>query len=175
MGDVIETTEKGTKARVAVALIGMGLMAAAGGCSSSGTGPVAWKTDTVSLTASEFWIVADGQTYAGSGSAVDVHSDPGDPTYTTLELIWTEHGREMRYFTYFHADGRQWWSDEMRTFDAQPSSDWLFYHGTYFSSPVGAAFHGDVDLTNDATDSIRGELHLHGLALSTTLGSSPGP
>ena len=156
-------------------LVGMVVALSLGGCVSDATdgnapasNPVAWQTSTVSLAADNFWIVADGQTFTGN-AAVDVRSDPGDPTYTTLELIWTEHQREMRFNAYFSADATGWWSSEMRTYDAQPVGDWLFYQGAFFRSPLGATFHGDVDLTNAPTDAIRGELHLRGLALSTTL------
>jgi hypothetical protein len=132
--------------------------------------PVAWKTGTVSLTADAFWIVADGQCYTSRGATVDVHSDPGDSRYTSLELIWTESGREMRLFIYLKADASGWWSEEMRTYDGQlPDSDWLYYYGKFFASPIGQAFQGDLVLTNDAQDGIRGELHLLGLTLSTTM------
>ena len=132
--------------------------------------PVFWQTPTVSLKATAFWIVADGKCYTSASAAVSVHSDPGDSRYTTLELTWTEDSREMRYFIYFAADGKGWRSNEMRTYNGQrPYSDWLYYHGTFFQSPIGEAFTGDIDLTNDPTDTLRGELHLHGVTLSTTL------
>jgi hypothetical protein len=106
----------------------------------------------------------------GKDDAPSGHSDPGFGTYTTLELIWTEGGREMRYFIYFSANASGWWSSEMRTYNGQTGlADWLYYDGTFFQSPLGAAFHGDIDLTNAAGDPYRGELHLHGLVLSTTL------
>jgi hypothetical protein len=43
------------------------------------------------------------------------------------------------------------------------------YYGSFFASPIGKAFRGDVDLTNDPADATRGELHMHGLTLTTTL------
>ena len=134
--------------------------------------PVTWQTPTVSLTASDFWIVADGQRFSGSGG-IEVNGDPGDGRYTTLELTWHENDREMRFFTYFSADASGWWSGEMRTYNGQvPFADWLYYHGTFFTSPIGTPFRGDLDLTNAAGDPYRGELHLHGLLLSTTLTGS---
>ena len=51
----------------------------------------------------------------------------------------------------------------------QPYSDWLYYYGKFFQSPIGHVFAGNLDLTNDPADTIRGELHLRGLTLSTTL------
>lgn len=141
-----------------------------GGAGEVSANPISWHTSTVSLTAADFWIIADGQRYTSKGATVDVHSDPGDPTYTSLELTWTERGREMRFFTYFYApDTTGWFSNEMRTYDGQVAPDWLFYKGTFFKSAIGAPFHGDLDLTNDPSDAIRGELHLHGVTLSTAL------
>ena len=79
----------------------------------------------------------------------------------------------MRYFIYFNADSSNWWSEEMRTYNGQqPYGDWLFYYGTFFKSPIGKVFTGNLDLSNDPADSIRGELHLHGLTLSTTFSGS---
>lgn len=143
------------------------LTAADGGTAN----PVVWQTPTVSLTADDFWIVADGQRFAGTPVDFTIHSDPGDPTYTTLELVWTEHDVEMRLNIYFSADPTGWRSSEIRTYNAQPApaSDWLYYYGTFFASPIGAPFRGDIDLTNDPGDPYRGELHIHGLVLSTTL------
>lgn len=141
----------------------------------SSLNPVAWNTPTVSLTADDFWIMADGQRYTSANTVVNVHSDPGSATYTTLELIWTEDGREMRLFIYFQADSTSWWSNEIRTYNGQAYGDWLYYYGTFFASPLGAAYRGDIDLTNIATDQFRGELHMHGHALSTSLSGAVPP
>lgn len=122
------------------------------------------------MAADDFWIVANGTRFEGKDPAIDVHSDPGDPTYTSLELRWEEHGREMRFFIYLYApDATGWFSNEMRTYNNEAVSDWLTYRGTFFLSPIGSAFHGDLDLTNSPSDATRGELHLHGLTLTTTL------
>jgi len=152
-----------------------GMGGSAGGAAPTTCTPMAvsWQTSTVSLKAAEFWIVADGKCYTSASAVVSVHSDPGWSSYTTLELIWTEKSREMRYFIYFQSDGKTWSSNEMRTYNGQqPYSDWLFYDGNNFQSPIGQAFSGNVDLTNDPADTLRGELHLHGLTLSTTLTGS---
>ena len=45
----------------------------------------------------------------------------------------------------------------------------------FFQSPYGSSFRGDVDLTNDASDAIRGELHLHGVVLNTPWSVRLGP
>jgi hypothetical protein len=134
-----------------------------------GSNPVAWKTSTVTLTAEDFWIVSDGQRFTSQVASIAVHSDPGDSKYTTLELIWTEHDREMRIILYFKADADSWWSYEMRTYVGQEDGEWLYYHGPFIKTPMGAPFRGDIDFKNDSTDKFRGEIHLHGVEIITTL------
>ena len=147
----------------------------AGADLGSALNPVAWRTSTVSLTADDFWIVADGKRFTGKVAAFDVNSDPGDAIYTTLEVTWMELGCEMRLSIYFNADATDWWSDQIGTYDAQtPIGSWLLYQGPFFKSPIGATYRGDVDLTNEADDPFRGELHFHGLVLSTTLSGGAG-
>ena len=165
---------------LAFALTGCGAGSLVDGRDGAAANPVDWQTSTVTLTASDFWIVADGHRYDGALRIGDTHSDPGSASYTTLELTWSENDREMRLYIYLSADASGWWSNEMRTYNGQPpyldsqtpSADWLYYRGTFFRSPSGTAFRGDLDLTNEALDPFRGELHLHGLVLSTTLTGS---
>lgn len=123
---------------------------------------VSWSTKQVSLTADDFSIVAGGTTYTSAGAKVDVHSDPGDSTYQTIELTWQEHGTEMRWYIYLASDGTDWWATEMRTYNGR--GDWITYAGDRFRTKLGSAFSGDLNLT--ATESgVFGELHVHGLRL----------
>jgi hypothetical protein len=133
---------------------------------------VSWQTSTVRLEAKDFWIKASGLCFVGSDSTLVVRSDPGNATYTTLELVWTEHDREMRLFIYFAADASAWWSGEMRTYNglSGPNADWIFYLGTFFKSPIGRPFTGDVDLVAQSEDMPKGRLHLGGLTLRSSLG-----
>lgn len=132
-------------------------------------------TPQVSLVTSDFWIMADGMRFNGGSTEIDVHGDPGSPDYTTLELVWNENDREMRFNIYFAADAKSWWAEEMRTYDGQVDGDWLRYTGPFFKSPIGQTFHGDVDLINDRSDRIRGEVHIHGLTMSTSLTGRSSP
>jgi hypothetical protein len=135
---------------------------------------VSWQTPTVRFEAKSFWIKANGLCFSGSGGAVYVHSDPGDAQYTTLELVWTEHEREMRLFIYFNADASGWWSGEMRTYNGLSgfNADWISYTGAFFKTPIGKTFVGDLDLTSKSEDMPHGRLHLGGLTLSTSLSGS---
>jgi hypothetical protein len=153
---------------------GGGAVSQGGASGQAGQHPVSvsWDTPTVSLVAEDFWLDIDGQRYTTEGAAVEVGGDPGNAVYTTLELAWTEHGRKMRFFLYFKADGEDWWSYEMRTYDGQADADWLTYHGPFIRTPVGRSFSGSLDFKNETSDKIRGEIHLHGLVLGTTLGGT---
>src|SRR5260221_6466089 len=61
---------------------------------------VEWHTDRVDLTANDFAISANGNTFTG-GNDLQLHSDMGTPTSTTLEATWHEQGVEMRLYMYF--------------------------------------------------------------------------
>lgn len=132
--------------------------------------PVSWTTPNASLSADDFWIVANGQRFTATVARdLEVHSDPGDLDYTTLELTWHEVGREMRLFIYFKADATHWWSEEVRTYDGQSPAEWLYYDGIFFRAPLGSPFEGDVDLGNNGPDDrFRGTIHFKNLRLNTT-------
>jgi hypothetical protein len=108
--------------------------------------PVHFATQQVRFDASALNIGANGQTFTAAGAQVDVHSDPGTTTYQTLELIWQEHGVEMRLFFYFAADAHDWWVSNLTTYNGRSNPDWIGYRGPLFRSPLGSAFVGDVDL-----------------------------
>ena len=84
--------------------------------------------------------------FTGLVPTVSIHSDPGDPTYRTLEVEWTEQGVEQRLYLYFAADDTDWWVSEIRTRDGYPDADWIAYHGPFFRTPRGETFEGDVHL-----------------------------
>ncbi len=103
-----------------------------------------WDTGCVLLTADWLRIVPDapgeGPDQVFTGERVAVKSDPGDDTYRTLEATWLEDGSEMRVNLYFAADEDSWWVRELRTYDGQPTPDWI----TYPRSPVRDASGPDL-------------------------------
>lgn len=101
--------------------------------------PILWETDQVSLRADGVFIYANGQEFYADTAQVNVSSDPGSNDYTTLEMIWQENNLEMRIFIYFYADGTNWWTDEIRTYDGQtPYSDWIYYTSNrIIEAPLG--------------------------------------
>ena len=140
------------------------------GDDSGGIGStVRWKTDVVSLECADFYIVANGQTFNAAVDQVDVHSDPGDESYCTLELTWQESGVEMRLNMYFRADGSKWWADEIRTYNGQVEGDWIYYTGPSFETNLGEAFTGSIEILNESPTS---RIHFGNLNLQAFL--SPG-
>ena len=101
---------------------------------------VSWETETVSLSASNFYIVAGGKVFTADVDNVEVDGDPGSENYTTLEVTWEEHGVEMRVYMYFEADGENWYAYEVRTYDGAEEADWVYYEDEFFTSPLGQAY-----------------------------------
>jgi hypothetical protein len=58
----------------------------------------------------------------------------------------------MRLFFYFHSDGEEWWSNEIRTYDGQVSADGIYYFGEFFRRPVNTPYVGYVILKNNGPD-----------------------
>jgi hypothetical protein len=115
-------------------------------------GTLRWSTGTVSLAADDISIVAQGETFSPAGQSVDVNSDPGDKTYTTLELTWVERYVEMRLYIYFRADDQNWWAFEIRTYDGQPDGEWITYiDGPFFMTPLGQPFTAEDVTIHDAS------------------------
>lgn len=129
--------------------------------------PLDLATKQVRLSADSMSITAGGKHFTAGGSIVDLNSDPGTRNkYTTIELVWNEGGTEMRLNIYFASDGRDWWANEIMTYNGKSPGDWIDYRGTYFRTPLGTAFTGDVDLA--ATDA-PGHLHFSNLRLQPFL------
>jgi len=139
----------------------------AGGSATTGLGSngnaVHWQTEVVDLQVADFWIQASGQRFTAAVPDVAVHSDPGNATYRTLEVTWQEHGVEMRLNLYFDGDASSWWVSEIRVYDGTAPGEWVGRKGTWFKSPLGAAWAGDLDLSVEG-----GALHIGGLVLRST-------
>ena len=151
---------------VGIAAIGPGRGVRVGGQPGSPTS-FHLATRQVGLSADAMAIEAGGRTFTAGGSTVDLNSDPGTPgKYTTIELVWTENGTEMRLNIYFTSDGHDWWANEIRTYNAGSPGDWIEYTGVFFRSPLGTAFTGNVALT---ADDGHGHLRFSGLRLQPFL------
>lgn len=114
---------------------------------------VNWQTIHAGLSATAVRISANGARFKDQAPDTNTNSDPGSPTYTTLETTWHENGQEMRVYIYFASDGVNWWATEIRTYGALDGS-WIYYKAgaPYFTSPLGQAYTGDITLTSDSND-----------------------
>jgi|GEM_PF-5054420 len=106
------------------------------------------SNDRVALDASDFSITTNGKTFVGEN--ISLHSDPGTPTYTTLEASWHEQDVEMRLQMYFYVTNGVWRVSEIRTYNGQPNGDWLQYYG-FTGGPLGSTYTtGSLDLSSYA-------------------------
>ena len=103
-----------------------------------------WGTQLAVLEADTLSIEVDGRTFHPPAD-VAVVSDPGTPTYRTLEMSWHEQAREMRVFIYFAADAESWWVSEIRTYDGRSTPAWAYFAGLQIGAARGASFEGSVD------------------------------
>ena len=121
---------------------------------------VNWTTPQVTLSASDLSITTNGTTFNPSNTSI--HSDPGTPSYTTLEATWYEQGVEMRLYMYLGVDNGQWKVTEIRTYNGQVNGDWLYYPG-FTGGSLGSAYNGNLDL--NSTSGGTGVLHFSNLHL----------
>lgn len=119
-------------------------------------------TPQVRLDAEAVTVEVNGRTFQPIGDDVEVSSDPGTPSYTTLELVWFEDGVEMRINLYFAADATHWWITEMRTYDGRTPGEWITQEGVGYRTPRGQAYEGELGF---------GPLRMTGVRLTVT----PGP
>lgn len=122
---------------------------------------VNWETKWANFRASNYQIQAADGTSTGkifkvnpskpcntiTGEMVCVDSDsPGlrenGQHYMSLEVTWFEYDVEMRMFIYLYSDGKRWWSDEIRVFNgqSQPNTEWVYFYGKFFDTPIGEDF-----------------------------------
>lgn len=135
--------------------------------------PVNWRTNHVSLTASNFYITANSHKYFANNSSVYINSDPGNSGYTTLELAWTENGTEMRLYIYFHADGTNSWSPEIRTYNGLNPGEWVYYTGgLFFKTFLGTAYtNPQWNLYADTNNPTLNNIHFENLTIQAFINS----
>lgn len=129
--------------------------------------PIDWRTPNVHLEAADFAIEVKGMEFTGHDPDLDLGGDTGTPEeYTTFEAMWHEHGVEMRLNIYLRSDGVEWWSENIRIYNGEPSGEWIEFFGDFFRSPLAQPYQGDLALTDPATG---GSLTLHDLTLRAFL------
>jgi hypothetical protein len=137
-----------------------------------------WDSGSVRLQADAIRITGLG-VFTGDPDLVDgspaiaIGSDPGAPTYRTLEVAWQERGVPMRLFLYLAADDTHWWVTEIRTYDGSPAGAWITYPGPLFRAPLGGTYTGDFQATGQQ-GAVPGSLRIDGLRL-TAFAAGTGP
>jgi hypothetical protein len=106
--------------------------------------PIKWETQSVRLSADDFYILVNGKTFTATNTSVKLHSDgptPNNPNYTTLEAEWREkNGVEMRLYAYFYKNEKYWWVYEMRTYNGEPKGEWIYYKAGLPLNPLGIPY-----------------------------------
>lgn len=123
--------------------------AANGGVVAGSAKAFSFTTPTVSLSADSISVIDGDRSFSPTNAQVT--SEPSGDKHATLEITWTEGGAEQRIFMFFTSDGTDWWATEIRTYDtASGEPDWHepIATGTFFSTPLGSAYTGDLDLPN---------------------------
>lgn len=146
---------------------------------SAGTS-VSWVTPYALFQADNFYILANGKRYYANTGVVEVRSDPGNQTYTTLEVTWHENGDEMRMYIYLHSDGYRWWTDEIRTYNGQVPNDWIYYmdNNTFLTNlgyPYIQNTPGGFVKVSPTTGQVTSEIHYSNLRVQAFLGATPPP
>lgn len=134
---------------------------------------VNWTTNWANFTAFDYRVQVSDGTSSGrifgvnpskpcnsvTGEMVCVNSNPPGLNsnglhYMTLEVTWFENDIEMRMFIYLYSDGKRWWSNEIRVYNgqAQPNTDWVYFYGKFFDTPVGQSFNQSLKFSLTAAD-----------------------
>jgi hypothetical protein len=150
--------------------------------SPEGDAPIVWDSGSVRLEADALEIRAGDKVFHGQ-VPYEVHSDPGDPSYRTLEVQWHEDGVEQRINIYFAADELDWWIDEIWTRDGRRDADWLMFRAPdlFVATARGETYEGDLHLvdgfsTREGREDVTGELTISGLRLTAFApGTGPAP
>ena len=105
-----------------------------------------FETPTVRLAADSIEVIVGADVFTPTAATID--SDPGNAEYTSLELSWIDGDTEQRIYMNFASDGVSWWADGIRTYDA--AGEWIDSHEgqRWFTSPLGTAWTGDLNLAN---------------------------
>lgn len=171
---------------LAIAVFG-GIAAGVGGRPGDGPSDVVpavgravhWTTPVVDLAADDLWLEVAGRTVAPPPDReLTLQSDPGTPTYWTLEVTWQQGPVEQRINLYFAADGSEWRIEGARIYDGRVPGDWLESSGVVARAPLGTVFSGDLDIAmTDASgpNTGPGRLVMRGLRLSTRASGALGP
>jgi hypothetical protein len=130
---------------------------------------VAWTSHTYSLTADEFVYQVDceGSVVWNTITAdkVDIGGDPGDSTYSTIEVTWdATDGKEKRFYAYMRANNTHWEMFEVRVYNE--NEDWEYFYDPGIAGRLEECYVQDgLEVMNEDGTSFA----FHGLRLATFL------
>jgi hypothetical protein len=155
---------------VAAAVLFVKTPAVTPGPGAGGNLAFTWDSGVVEMAANGVVIEAGGRTFVMPANA-SVSSDPGTPSYRTLEFGWRDQGVEMRLNIYFEADAEAWRVTEIRTYDGMPNGEWIYYDAPQLTAALGVPFTGDLVVSGRGqrgTGTLRfDDLRLDGFAAGT--------
>lgn len=131
--------------------------------SKTGKNSVNWKTNTVSMSADDFYISIDGKKFVPQKATI--HSDPGDHQYTTLEVTWFQNGIEMRLYLYLKADSKKYWVSEARIYNGKKKADWIIFNDELFKTTLWEESNYNTLSINQETSDYKVEIHFENVKL----------
>ena len=99
-----------------------------------------WTTETVSLTADNFYIRANDKLFTADVAAIDIQGETISEATTILEVAWLENDVEMGVYMAFEIEDGQWQAYEIRFKDGTPESNWIVFEGENFTTPLGQSY-----------------------------------
>jgi len=107
---------------------------------------LSFETPTVRLSADKIEFGVGDSVF--TPTSFTVNSDPGNAESTSLELSWIVGDTEQGINMHFASDGVSWWADGIRTYDAAGEAPDSHEGQRWFTSPLGTAWSGDLNLPN---------------------------
>lgn len=133
-----------------------------------------WTTASAGLRAAAL-TVSIGELRLPAASGAHLHSDPGTPTYRTLEAEWTDEAGRYRIYVYFGADEAWWWVDGISVRGGPAGEVRAAFAGPLFRTRRGERWQGDVTLVVERDGTVA-RLEARELDLVAFLpGTGPGP
>jgi hypothetical protein len=132
-------------------------VAVPGGASAASLSPASpapaidWDSGIVRFTADGLRLVTPTGTFTAAGAPATIRSDPGDATYRTLEVEWTEGGATPGLTVYLAADRTSWWVTEIRAGERMARGGQVTVPIPTIRAPIGGTWSGDLHVAAGAT------------------------
>jgi hypothetical protein len=134
-----------------------------------------WPSASVVFEADDLRITARGKTFKGVISAEFIQSWAGESD-RDYDVMWLEHGREMRMDIDLKSDGSDYWISKWMVYDGKEENPgWVTFKGPLFKTPLDEPMEADVRLAmGKGQDKL--ELRVDGMRIHAFHpGSGPAP